>query len=64
MRLLDVGPDDRQRACGHVRVRPPGELEPRAAVLDLDSGVQRSRAHRFYFREGLTITSSHVADQL
>jgi GNAT superfamily N-acetyltransferase len=27
--------------------------------LDLDSGVQRGRAHRFYFREGLTITAHH-----
>jgi GNAT superfamily N-acetyltransferase len=28
-------------------------------VLDLDSGVQRGDAHRFYMREGLTISSSH-----
>jgi GNAT superfamily N-acetyltransferase len=27
------------------------------AVLALDSGVQRHRAHRFYFREGLRIAS-------
>ncbi len=27
------------------------------AVLALDSGVQRSRAHRFYFREGMHIAS-------
>lgn len=26
-------------------------------VLALDSGVQRDRAHRFYFREGMHITS-------
>src|SRR5262245_8652518 len=26
-------------------------------VLDLDSGVQRADAHRFYMREGLTISS-------
>jgi hypothetical protein len=25
----------------------------------LDSGVQRGRAHRFYFREGMTVTSFH-----
>ena len=25
----------------------------------LDSGVQRGQAHRFYFREGMTITSFH-----
>lgn len=28
-------------------------------ILDLDSGVQRSDAHRFYMREGLTIASFH-----
>ena len=42
------------------------ELERRArgegcSVLDLDSGVQRDGAHRFYFREGLSITSFHFA---
>jgi GNAT superfamily N-acetyltransferase len=40
------------------------ELKARAKAagctkLDLDSGVQRGRAHRFYFREGLTITAYH-----
>jgi GNAT superfamily N-acetyltransferase len=30
-------------------------------VLDLDSGVQRGDAHRFYMREGLTISSFHFA---
>lgn len=28
-------------------------------MLDLDSGVQRGDAHRFYMREGLTISSFH-----
>jgi GNAT superfamily N-acetyltransferase len=27
--------------------------------IDLDSGVQRHGAHRFYFRQGMTITSYH-----
>ena len=27
--------------------------------VDLDSGVQRHRAHRFYFREGMHVTSYH-----
>ena len=31
------------------------------SVLDLDSGVQRRDAHRFYMREGLTISSFHFA---
>jgi hypothetical protein len=40
------------------------ELARRAAaagcsVLDLDSGVQRHDAHRFYFREAMHISSYH-----
>jgi GNAT superfamily N-acetyltransferase len=30
-------------------------------ALDLDSNVQRADAHRFYMREGLTISSFHFA---
>ncbi len=33
-------------------------------VLELDSGVQRPGAHRFYMREGLTITAFHFARSL
>ena len=29
--------------------------------LDLDSGVQRVRAHRFYFQQGMHISSYHFA---
>jgi GNAT superfamily N-acetyltransferase len=29
--------------------------------LHLDSGVQRHRAHRFYFREGMKISSYHFS---
>ena len=32
--------------------------------LHLDSGVQRHAAHRFYFREGMTISSYHFARDL
>jgi GNAT superfamily N-acetyltransferase len=32
--------------------------------LQLDSGVQREDAHRFYFREGLTINCYHFRVQL
>jgi GNAT superfamily N-acetyltransferase len=32
--------------------------------LHLDSGVQRARAHRFYFREGMHISSYHFAKSL
>ena len=45
------------------------ELERRArslgcTALDLDSGVQRGDAHRFYFREGFTIRSFHFSKAL
>jgi len=33
-------------------------------VFDLDSGVQRVDAHRFYMREGLAITSFHFVRRL
>ena len=32
--------------------------------LDLDSGIQRDRAHKFYFRHGFTITSFHFSEGL
>lgn len=32
--------------------------------LDLDSGVQRFRAHRFYLREGMVISSHHFSLKL
>jgi hypothetical protein len=34
------------------------------AAIDLDSNVQRADAHRFYMREGLTISSFHFARPL
>jgi GNAT superfamily N-acetyltransferase len=33
-------------------------------ALHLDSGVQRSHAHRFYFRQGLTISAFHFQRSL
>lgn len=33
-------------------------------VLHLDSGTQRHRAHRFYFRQGLRIASYHFREDL
>lgn len=33
-------------------------------ILDLDSGVQRADAHRFYMREGMTITAFHFVRQV
>ncbi|MGH4021814.1 MAG: GNAT family N-acetyltransferase [Pseudonocardiaceae bacterium] len=42
---------DRARAAG-------------CSVLDLDSGVQRAGAHRFYFREHMRVSSFHFSRQL
>ncbi|WP_417066685.1 GNAT family N-acetyltransferase [Niveibacterium terrae] len=35
-----------------------------AGSITLDSGTQRTRAHRFYFREGFVITSFNFKKQL
>jgi GNAT superfamily N-acetyltransferase len=34
------------------------------AKFNLDSGTQRQQAHRFYFREGMVVTSFHFAKPL
>jgi GNAT superfamily N-acetyltransferase len=34
------------------------------SLLNLDSGTQRQQAHKFYFREDMTITSFHFAKQI
>ena len=34
------------------------------AKFNLDSGTQRQQAHRFYFREGMVVTSFHFAKAL
>ncbi len=56
----------RSKGVGHALL---AELEARAraagcTVLDLDSGVQRHDAHRFYFREGMHISSHHFTKAL
>jgi len=35
-----------------------------ADAFTLDSGVQRDQAHKFYYREGMTITSFHFTQVL
>jgi GNAT superfamily N-acetyltransferase len=59
----DLVTDPDLRSAGHGRLLLT-ELERRARgagcrVLDLDSGVHRGAAHRFYFRERMTITAYH-----
>ncbi|HMD58051.1 MAG TPA: GNAT family N-acetyltransferase [Solirubrobacteraceae bacterium] len=63
---LVTAPDQRGRGIGAALLR---ELEDRAGragcrVIDLDSGVSRADAHRFYFRQRMSITSLHFARRL
>jgi GNAT superfamily N-acetyltransferase len=57
-----------RRSAGHGRLLL--EHLRRAATaagctaLELDSGTQRRDAHRFYFREGLTISSFHFRTEV
>jgi GNAT superfamily N-acetyltransferase len=56
----------RSSGVGHTLL---AELTRRAQaagchVIDLDSGVQRGDAHRFYFRERMSIVSLHFARAL
>ena len=59
----DLSTDERFRSQGHGKELLEWlKAEAKAqgcSELQLDSGVQRERAHRFYFREGLTIKSYH-----
>ncbi len=64
----DLVTDEGQRGRG-VGGALLNELAIRAAdagcsLLDLDSGVQRAGAHRFYFRERMTITAYHFTRPL
>ena len=57
----DLVSDEGKRSCGAGKLLL-GWLKSKAKsfdcdVLALDSGVQRYRAHRFYFREGLHVSS-------
>ncbi|HEV7656951.1 MAG TPA: GNAT family N-acetyltransferase [Mycobacteriales bacterium] len=58
--------DGRSQGVGHALL---AELETRAraagcTVIDLDSGVQRHDAHRFYLRERMHISSHHFTKAL
>lgn len=63
---LVTASDARSGGVGKALV---GKLEERAraagcTVLDLDSGVQRHDAHRFYFRERMHVSSHHFTKHL
>ncbi|MDR3414559.1 MAG: GNAT family N-acetyltransferase [Nevskia sp.] len=56
----------RSSGVGHTLL---GWAAQRAAALgcdtlSLDSGTQRQQAHKFYFREGMVVTSFHFARSL
>jgi GNAT superfamily N-acetyltransferase len=64
----DLVTDEATRSSGHGKLLLV-ELEQRArdagcTVMDLDSGVQRGDAHRFYFRERMAITAYHFTTSL
>jgi GNAT superfamily N-acetyltransferase len=64
----DLSTDERQRSQGHGKTLIDwlrAEAKANGCVqLHLDSGVQRDLAHRFYFREGLTIVGYHFRSLL
>jgi len=64
----DLVTDERRRSSGVGRALV-GYLERKARAADLenlalDSGTQRQQAHKFYFREGMVVTSFHFGKKL
>ena len=68
MYVDDLITDEKSRSGGHGHALMT-HLKDRAreagcTMLDLDSGVQRFDAHRFYLREGMHIGSHHFVIEL
>jgi len=63
---LVTADDARSRGYGQMLFRWLAEEARRedCRELHLDSGVQRGRAHRFYFREGMEIRHYHFVMEL
>jgi len=59
----DLVTDEGQRSTGvgHALMEHMAKVarERGCDLFTLDSGTQRQQAHKFYFREGMTITSFH-----
>jgi GNAT superfamily N-acetyltransferase len=59
----DLVTDDtrRSRGVGHAMIEYMERLcrERGCDTFSLDSGTARQQAHKFYFREGMTVTSFH-----
>ena len=66
--LDDLVTSSHRRSTGHgeelIRWLMQVAQENGCAVIDLESGTQRGRAHRFYFRHGFTIDSYHFSRRL
>ena len=64
----DLVTDERQRSTGvghALMAHMEGVARARGCDLyTLDSGTHRQQAHKFYFREGMTITSFHFGRPL
>ena len=57
---------ERSTGVGHALIEYMERIarERGCDTFALDSGVQRARAHRFYFREGLAVSSFHFVKKL
>ena len=68
MYVDDLVSDDTQRSQGIGRALLDHlqrvAREAGCAKFNLDSGTQRQQAHKFYFREGMVVTSFHFAKPL
>jgi GNAT superfamily N-acetyltransferase len=64
----DLVTDERRRSTGVGRALLSYlERKARSAGLEnlaLDSGTQRQQAHKFYFREGMVVTSFHFGKKI
>ena len=64
----DLVTTDSERSKGHgrelLRWLRGVAIENHCRTLHLDSGVQRKRAHEFYLREGLELSSYHFSSRL
>jgi GNAT superfamily N-acetyltransferase len=63
---LVTGENRRSRGVGHALMAHLQGIARAAGCAEytLDSGTQRQQAHKFYFREGMVITSFHFKKTL
>lgn len=56
----------RSKGYGETMIRWLRDIarDNNCSVFHLDSGTQRTEAHKFYFRQGLTIASFHFSEQI